>query len=93
METGGEGKMCSSDDLLVVVVVVVVKVKQVVFLSWESLWEKVGRRGMARDATTGSLGVSDLIDKDTRAQGRRMMLDSEGGAGSMRDPCKQDRVC
>ena len=28
-------------------------------------------------ATTGkkSLGVSDLIDKDTRAQGRRMTLD------------------
>lgn len=44
-----------------------------------------GRRGSREErlfhfqgpATTGkkSLGVSDLIDKDTRAQGRRMTLD------------------
>ena len=40
------------------------------------------RRVVAEAATTGknSLGVSDLIDKDTRAQGRRMTLDSEEGA-------------
>ena len=33
-----------------------------------------------RYSTTGkkSLGVSDLIDKDTRAQGRRMTLEANG---------------
>lgn len=35
-------------------------------------------------ATTGkkSLGVSDLIDKDTRAQGRSMTLEEEGAKGA-----------
>ncbi len=32
------------------------------------------------DRQEKSLGVSDLIDKDTRAQGMRMTLDSEEGA-------------
>ena len=52
----------------------------VIFWRLGGALERSGERLLEWPATTGkrNLGVSDLIDKDTRAQGRRMTLEEEG---------------
>ncbi len=79
MESFWGGGEVEDDPVVVVVVVVVLTV-----VSRENLWES-GSLGECRrrlcprsryNRQDRFLGVSDLIDKDTRAQGRRMTLEA-----------------